>query len=113
LVLHLHRLLFSFTEGRGGCFKTDDNLVVDRRPDGTRVVRFEPVSARETPFFTEELVARTRAALQDTDIHPLVVIAAFTSTCSASIPSATATGAWRASLLATSCNAAVTEWGAT
>jgi Fic family protein len=56
LVLHLHRLLFSFTEGRGGDFKTDDNIVVDRQPDGTRVVRFVPVSARETPFFMDELV---------------------------------------------------------
>jgi Fic family protein len=78
LVLHMHRLLFSFTEGRGGYFKTDDNLVVDRRPDGTRVVRFEPVSARETPFFAEELVVRARAALNSGDMHPLVIIAAFT-----------------------------------
>jgi hypothetical protein len=64
LVLHLHRLLFSFTEGRGGSFKTDDNIVVDRQPDGTCVVRFVPVSARETPLFTDELVTRTWAALE-------------------------------------------------
>jgi Fic family protein len=77
LVLHLHRLLFSFTKAGGGSFKTDDNLVVDRRPDGTRVVRFEPVSARETPFFVGELVTRARAALEGDDLHPLVVTAAF------------------------------------
>jgi Fic family protein len=77
LVLHLHRLLFSFTEGRGGDFKTEDNIVVDRQPDGTRVVRFVPVSARETPFFMDELVTRAWAALEGGEQHPLIVVAAF------------------------------------
>jgi Fic family protein len=77
LVLHLHRLLFSFTEGRGGSFKVEDNLVVDRVPDGSRQIRFKPVSASETPFFMEELVARTVAALQQDGLHPLIVTAAF------------------------------------
>lgn len=77
LVLHLHRLLFQFTEGRGGHFKADDNLVVERDPDGSRRVRFQPVSARDTPRFTEELVVRTDAALAGDEHHPLLVIAAF------------------------------------
>ena len=77
LVLHLHRLLFSFTEGRGGHFKTDDNLVVDRLPDGSSEVRFEPVTAAETPFLMEELVVRSVAALQQGGLHPLIVTAAF------------------------------------
>ncbi len=77
LVLHLHRLLFSFVDGRGGSFKTDDNLVVDREPDGTTTVRFEPVGAQETPFFMEELVARTCDALDRGEHHPLLVCAAF------------------------------------
>jgi hypothetical protein len=45
LVLHVHRLLFCDTEGTGRAFKKDDNLVVDRQADGSRVVRFEPVSS--------------------------------------------------------------------
>ncbi len=77
LVLHLHRLLFSYVEGQGGHFKIDDNLVVDRAPDGTRTIRFEPVSARDTPFFIDELVIRSRAALDRGGHHPLIVIAAF------------------------------------
>lgn len=77
LILHLHRLLFSRTEGRGGSFKTDDNLVVNREADGTRTVRFEPVGARETPHFTEELVARTNIELARAEHHPLLVTAAF------------------------------------
>lgn len=76
LVLHLHRLLFSFTDGRGGHFKVDDNLVIDRHPDGTTTTRFDPVGWRETPFYMDELVARTNAALRDDEIHPLIVHAA-------------------------------------
>ena len=78
LILHLHRLLYSFTEGRGGHSKTDDNLVVDRRPDGSHEVRFIPVSAKETPFFMEELVARARDELERASHHPLIITAAFT-----------------------------------
>jgi len=77
LILHLHRLLFSFTQAGGGEFKTADNLVVDRDADGTRTVRFKPVSAHETPFAIEELVARRRAATDSRDHHPLIVTAAF------------------------------------
>ncbi len=76
LILHLHRLLLSFTDGRGGSFKTEDNLVVDRNSDGSTAVRFEPVSARETRFFTEELIARTRDSLDRGTHHPLLVTAA-------------------------------------
>lgn len=77
LLLHLHRLLFRFTGGGGGELKTDDNLVVDSNPDGTRRIRFEPVSARQTPFFVSELVKRTNVALASGTHHPLLVTAAF------------------------------------
>jgi Fic family protein len=78
LILHLHRLLFSFTEdGDGGSFKSDDNLVVDRQPDGRRTVRFEPVSAAETPFYVKELIARSWDRLGQGNDHPLIVTAAF------------------------------------
>lgn len=77
LVLHLHRLLFSFTDGRGGQFKVEDNLVIDRQPDGSTNTRFAPVGWQETSFFMDELVARTNGALRDNETHPLLVIAAF------------------------------------
>ena len=77
LILHLHRLLFSFTEGRGGYLKTDDNLVVGRTEDGMRTVRFEPVSARETPHYMEELVARVTSEPAKGAHHPLILTAGF------------------------------------
>ena len=77
LVMHLHRLLFSFTDGHGGHFKVEDNLVIDRHPDGSTSTRFDPVGWQETPFYMDELVARTNTALGDNEIHPLLVVAVF------------------------------------
>lgn len=78
LVCHLHRLLYSHTDGRGGSFKLDDNVVTKSHPDGTRSIRFTPVSAQETPFYMEELIVRTEATLATGTHHPLLVAAAFT-----------------------------------
>lgn len=75
LLLHLHRLLFSFTDGGGGRFKIEDNLVLEGGT-GPRVVRFVPVSAAETPFYVHELTERARDALASEDDHPLLAAAA-------------------------------------
>lgn len=77
MVLHLHRLLLSFADGRGGHFKNEDNLVIDRHPDGSTTTRFDPVGWQDTPFYMDELVARTNAALTDSKTHPLLVITVF------------------------------------
>ncbi|MBU3689566.1 MAG: cell filamentation protein Fic [Acidimicrobiales bacterium mtb01] len=76
LLMHLHRLLFSFTDDDGGRFKLEDNLVIDRHADGTTTVRFQPVAVRDTEFYMAELVERTNAALTAGVHHPLLVIAA-------------------------------------
>jgi Fic family protein len=77
LVLHLHRLLFEYTDMPGGGFKTSENVVVDRLPDGTRIKRFTPVSASRTPGFTEELVSRYRAASAAGRHHPVLLVGLF------------------------------------
>ncbi len=42
LLLHLHRLLFRYTDMPGGVLKTTENLVVDRHADGSTTTRFTP-----------------------------------------------------------------------
>ena len=76
LILHVHRLLFSFTDAGGGRLKLDDNLVVEGDPDGGRRIRFTPISAADTPHYTSELVDRTNSALVMGQSHPIVTIAA-------------------------------------
>lgn len=77
LVLHLHRLLFSFTDVPGGGFKTSENVVVDRLPDGTQVKGFTTVSAARTPQFVDELVRRYSAAIREDRHHPVLLVALF------------------------------------
>ena len=48
VVLQLHRDLFQFAPGGGERWKSADNDIMERRPDSTTVVRFEPVPAHLT-----------------------------------------------------------------
>jgi len=73
-VLHLHRLLLAHTASQAGHFKREDNLVVDRLPDGSQVVRFRPVEARLTPWFMDELVARYLTEQRADKHHPLLLV---------------------------------------
>lgn len=77
LVLHLHRLLWSETNMPGGQLKSEDNLVVDRSPDGTTEVRFVPVPAARTEFFLADLIDRYRDARARGDHHPILLIGLF------------------------------------
>lgn len=75
LVLHLHRLLFRYSGGRGGYLKTDPNLIVSYER-GRREIVFEPPPPEETEFLLTELVERYEAAKKADEAHPLVLVGA-------------------------------------
>jgi Fic family protein len=77
LILHLHRLLFAHTAMPGGAFKAEDNLVVDRSPDGSTTVRFKPVSAARTPSAVDDLISRYDQAVTTGEHHPVLLIGLF------------------------------------
>jgi Fic family protein len=77
LILHLHRMLFAHTAMTGGAFKTEDNLVVDRSPDGSTTVRFKPVSAARTPFAVDDLIGRYQTAVAAGVHHPVLLSGLF------------------------------------
>jgi Fic family protein len=77
LILHLHRLLFAHTATPGGAFKTEDNLVVDRSPDGSTTVRFKPVPAARTPFAIDDLIKRYEHAVAAGEHHPVLLSGLF------------------------------------
>jgi Fic family protein len=77
LILHLHRLLFAHTAMPGGAFKAEDNLVVDRSPDGSTTVRFKPVTAASTPFAIDELIDRYQPAIAAGEHHPVLLSGLF------------------------------------
>jgi Fic family protein len=77
LILHLHRLLFAHTAMPGGAFKTEDNLVVNRSPDGSTTVRFKPVPAARTPFAVDDLLDRYQKAVAAGEHHPVLLSGLF------------------------------------
>ncbi|MGH3363919.1 MAG: Fic family protein [Nocardioidaceae bacterium] len=77
LLLHLHRELFAQTNMPGGRLKESDNLVVDRSPDGTVEVRFVPVPAARTEYFTAELIDRYKDAVAEGRHHPVLLVGLF------------------------------------
>ncbi|HWM62789.1 MAG TPA: Fic family protein [Solirubrobacterales bacterium] len=72
-VLHLHRLLFAHSGGRGGHLKSDQNLIVSYE-DGKRQVVFEPTAPEQTEFQLSELLVHYEANKHARGAHPLVLI---------------------------------------
>lgn len=77
LALHLHRLLYRHTDGRGGQLKDEDNEISHRDEHGRRFTVFHPVDHGRTPFFIKELMDRYQEAARNRVAHPLVLLAAF------------------------------------
>ena len=78
VILQLHRDLYQFSPASyGGSFKNSDNVIAEELPDGRKIVRFEPVSAWETPGAMTALCDAFRTAMQDTEFDPLLLIPIF------------------------------------
>jgi len=80
-IKQLHRDLLKYSDKdqrHRGEYKTLPNHVEAFGPDGKSLgVVFETASPFDTPRLMEELVAWTRASLDESDLHPLLVIAVF------------------------------------
>ena len=78
LLLQLHRDMYKFEETRiGGSWKSVDNRIEETDKDGNRKVRFQPVSAFETPEAMERLCKAYQEILADVQVDPLLVIPMF------------------------------------
>ena len=63
--------------GFGGNYKNSDNIIAEEMLDGTKLVRFQPVSAWETPEAVEMLCNEFNEALKDPDIDQLLLMPVF------------------------------------
>lgn len=78
MILQLHRDLYKYSGSNiGGNYKTSDNIIAEDHPDGTRIVRFQPVSAWETPETMNQLCDAFSLALDNTELDPLLLIPLF------------------------------------
>ncbi len=77
VVRQLHGDLYRYTPAPGGHWKSTDNEIVERRPDGTRTVRFRPVAAWATALSMDGLHERFGEEWQSQQSEPLLLIAAY------------------------------------
>jgi len=78
MILQLHRDLYKFNNpGFGGKYKNSDNIIAEEMPDSTKQIRFQPVSAWETPETMETLCNQFNEALKDPNMDPLLLMPVF------------------------------------
>jgi len=78
MILQLHRDLYKFNNpGFGGKYKNSDNIIAEEMPDSTKQIRFQPVSAWETPETMETLCNEFNEALKDPNMDPLLLMPVF------------------------------------
>ena len=78
IILQLHRDLYKFSgKSIGGSYKSSDNVIAEEQPNGTRIVRFEPVPALETAEAIKNLCDEYELAISDAEMDPLVLIPIF------------------------------------
>lgn len=77
-ILQLHRDLYSFSgSAAGGVYKNSDNIIAERRSDGTETVRFRPVPAFQTSDAMSELCAKYNEAVRTATYDVLVLMPVF------------------------------------
>ena len=75
VILQLHRDLYKFSgKSMGGSYKSADNVIAEKDGEGNRFVRFQPVSAWETPAAIDALCQAYDDALSQTEADPLLII---------------------------------------
>lgn len=77
VVLQLHRDLYRYLEGAGGQWKAVDNEISEIQPDGTKILRFQPVPAFATPEYMENLHSRFHELWNLGEVEKLLVIPAY------------------------------------
>lgn len=76
-ILQLHRDLYKYSGNIGGSFKTNQNYIEETLNDGTKVTRFIPLNAVETPIAIEELCNSYNNEIALGQIDPLLLICLF------------------------------------
>jgi len=73
VVRQLHTVMYRYLPQPGGSWKPTDNEIIERNPDGSRVVRFRPVSAVGTPHAMEDLTQGFKRAFYSEERPGLIV----------------------------------------
>jgi Fic family protein len=73
-VRQLHDLLYRYLPARGGQYKSSNNSIVERAPDDSTRLRFQPVGVAETPPAMADLIRLTEVAFGRDRREPLIIV---------------------------------------
>lgn len=73
-IQQLHSMMYRYHSEDGGHWKRGDNAILEKHDDGSATIRFQPVSAAETPDAMETFVHNYSHAIDQYGIEPLIVI---------------------------------------
>lgn len=74
-ILRFHKMMLSLTnDSEAGKYKTRNNVIMEYSSDGSRYVRFKPLSVEEIPKAMEQLILAYIDARQDSEIFSLLLI---------------------------------------
>ena len=77
IFLQLHRDLYKFAGNAGGSFKSSDNVIAQEDEQGNKSIRFQPVTAWETPAYIDAICDAFQDACKDSRCDPLILISMF------------------------------------
>ncbi|MBN1289129.1 MAG: Fic family protein [Actinobacteria bacterium] len=77
VILKMHRLAQGGMISDAGRWKSRDNEIVELKPNGERVIRFTPTSAKKTPAAVEALCRDYRDGVSSGVLPELLLIASF------------------------------------
>jgi Fic family protein len=77
LVLQIHQEIYRYTPKRAGSWKNTDNLIEEEHEDGSRSIRFRPLSAFLTPDAMSQLHQEFNARWEANEVEQLLLIATY------------------------------------
>lgn len=77
VIQQLHRDMYKFVATQSGDWKPADNAIEEVHPDGTKIVRFNPVPAFLTPIAMDELCQSLNQEMEAGQIEPLILTGTF------------------------------------
>jgi len=74
VLLQMHASIGKYSDAPSGAWKSKDNEIIERLPDGSTRIRFRPVRATKTLAAMRTLISRYQLAVQQDRREPLLVI---------------------------------------
>ena len=77
VILQFHSMLYRYTTIKSGFWKKMDNEIIERKKNGTKIVRFKPVSAKDTPLNMKKAISLYKDYIEEDSLDALILISLF------------------------------------